>query len=276
MLEAGHHQRDAAGRFRLSYLSFGRKLDEEDRRRRLRAALWAYRASGAEHLVITGDLTEDGTDAQFEVFASALYDSGIDPREVTLTAGNHDAYHDRGAFRRALQGPLSAFAVNCEAGVLTVLGDVVIVPISTVIAQPFTRSAGEISRDHLSWVEHVTSRFRRGKKAIAIAQHHQPYSLRLAAMNWIDGLQNHGSAMGLLRRHQELHVLHGHMHRSCDRAIAGDGPARVFGTTACVDDPTPLRIYEACDGRLWPVDPPSCSTSDAKVDAVRSLVAARV
>jgi Icc protein len=257
LLEDRHRHRDAAGRFRLSYLSFGRRLDQADRRRRFRSALWAYKASGAEHLVVTGDLTEDGTDAQFEVVASVLLDSGIDPSEVTLAAGNHDAYHDRAGFQRALRGPLQPFAPTSDAGAVTVLDDVVLVPISTVIAQPFTRSAGAISGDHLSWADHVTRSFKGGKRAIAIAQHHQPYGYALAPMNWIDGLQNHGSAMGLLRGHQELHVLHGHMHRSSDRALTSDGPPRVFGTTACVSDPAPLRLYEANDGRLWPLEPPS-------------------
>jgi len=271
LIEAEHQRRDTAKRIRLSYLSFGRKLDAEDRRQRLRSALWAYKGSGAEHLVITGDLTEDGNDEQFEVFASILDESAIDPREVTLTAGNHDAYHDRGAFHRALQGPLAAFAETSRAGAVTALDDVVIVPISTVIAQPFTRSAGEISRDHLGWVDEVTSSLRGEERAIAVAQHHQPYGLALPGRNWIDGLQNHASAMGLLRKHAELHVLHGHMHAKSDRAIVTDGPTRVFGTTACVDHEAPLRIYEACEGRLFPVETATTVQVGAKSARRRSL-----
>src|SRR5262249_48748147 len=94
LLEIEHQQRDAAGRLRLSFLSFFRKLDQRERRERVQRALAAYIASGAEHLVITGDLTEDGTEPQFEVLAEVLHESGIDPREITLTAGNHDAYTD--------------------------------------------------------------------------------------------------------------------------------------------------------------------------------------
>jgi hypothetical protein len=81
--------------------------------------------------------------------------------------------------------------------------------------------------------------------------------------------------MGLLRKHAELHVLHGHMHRSSDRAIAADGPARVFGTTACVEHDAPLRIYEACDGRLWPVDAPTTSAVEARVAARPPMLPAR-
>src|SRR5689334_5809263 len=90
LLEDKHQLRAAGERLRLSFLSFGRRLDAEERRQRLRSALWSYRASGAEHLVVTGDLTEDGTEAQFEALAEVFLDSGIDPREVTLVPGNHD------------------------------------------------------------------------------------------------------------------------------------------------------------------------------------------
>src|SRR4051794_40372705 len=94
LLENEHQQRDAAGRFRLTFLSFFRKLDQKERCTRVRRALATYGASGAQHLVVTGDLTEDGTAAQFEVLAEVFLESGIDPREVTFTAGNHDAYTD--------------------------------------------------------------------------------------------------------------------------------------------------------------------------------------
>jgi hypothetical protein len=257
LIENDHRQRDAAGRFRLSFLSFFRKLDQQERRARVRRALAAYVASGAEHLIVTGDLTEDGTEPQFEVLAELLLDSGIDPREITLTAGNHDAYVEASAFERALDGPLRPFAATSRPGVASELDDVIIVPISTVIRQAISRSAGAIPNEHLERVHRIAVACRGSRRAIAIAQHHQPFSYAVAPMNWVDGLQNHASAVELLQRHRALHVLHGHRHRSSDRPVSADGPARVFGTSACVDDDSPLRLYESCDGRLWPVHAPA-------------------
>lgn len=267
LIEAAHAHRDVSDRLRLSLLSFGRRLDDDDRRLRLRRALHLYRSSGADHLVITGDLTEDGTDAQFEVLAEVLADSRIDPREITLTAGNHDAYCDRQAFARALAGPLAAYAATSAPGAVTVLDDVAILPVSTVIAQPVTRSAGAIAHDELQAVEHAVQHLGHGR-AIAIAQHHQPYGYSIGALNWIDGLQNHVPVMGLLQRHAQAHVLHGHRHHRADVAIVAQGPARVFGTTACVEDRSPLRIYEACDRQLHPLDadlsPPTITSVQPK------------
>jgi len=120
----------------------------------------------------------------------------------------------------------------------------------------------------------VTASLKGGERAIAVAQHHQPYGLKLPGMNWIDGLQNHVSAMGLLRKHDELHVLHAHMHRMSDRAPTSDGPARVFGTTACVEHDAPLRLYEACDGRLWPLEAPTPCASEAQSKPSRPMLVA--
>src|SRR6478672_8144755 len=54
------------------FLSFGRRLDAQARVRKLVAAIVRARACGAHHTVVTGDLTESGSDAQFEALAEAL------------------------------------------------------------------------------------------------------------------------------------------------------------------------------------------------------------
>jgi Icc protein len=265
LLERTLHQRSAPARMRLSFLSFGRSLDVEGRIQRVARALGAFKLSKAEHLVITGDLTEDGTDAQFEVLAEVLSESKIDPERITLTAGNHDAYEDPRAFERALQGPLKPFATTSREGRFTVLGDITIVPISTVMAQHYTRSAGQISTEGLSWAAGVVKRLKSSRRITVLAQHHAPIARSMAAYNWIDGLQNHQAALELLGEHANVHVLHGHEHRRLDRPARADDPPRVFGTAAVVDTPDPLRIYEACDDRLWPVAslPPPESTRHA-------------
>jgi len=273
LLEAEHRQRGAAERFRLSFLSFFRRLDAEERRARVLRALTAYRMSGAAHLVVTGDLTEDGTDAQFEALAGLLQESRIDPSEVTLAAGNHDGYTDPSAFERALRGPLRVFAPTSRPGAITVLDEVVIVPVSTVIKQPISRSAGAIAHEHLHWVDSLATRMRGHGRALVMAQHHPPFGHTTAAVNWIDGLQNHVSATGLLQRHAELHVLHGHRHRSSDNTLSKDGAPRVFGATACVDHDAPLRLYEARDARLWPAHmPASAERAQAPAPALMGAI----
>src|SRR4051794_830443 len=105
LLEDHHADRPFGPRARLSCLSFGRRLDAAERRERVETALAEARASSADHLLITGDLTEDGAPAQFEVLAEVLADSRISPERITLVPGNHDAYTNGTAYAEALEGP---------------------------------------------------------------------------------------------------------------------------------------------------------------------------
>ena len=93
-------------RFDVRFVSLGRRLDAADRLAKARAAIEHARAAGADHLLFTGDLTETGTLAQFEVLAELLADCNLRDDEVTLLPGNHDAYTSpiglgRGARRAA-------------------------------------------------------------------------------------------------------------------------------------------------------------------------------
>jgi 3',5'-cyclic AMP phosphodiesterase CpdA len=238
---------------RLSFLSFGRRLDACDRKGRLRDSLRAIKHSPARHTVITGDLTEDGTEQQFETLAEILIDSGIDPNCITLTAGNHDAYENTDAFEQALKGPLKPFAKTSKPGSIVDLGDVVVVPISTVIAQPYTRSAGMIPDEHLRLVSDALIKLKGTGRTVIIAQHHAPFHHPFPAMQWIDGLQNYTSIRDRIENFSEAYVLHGHHHSSSDRPIVRRGPVRSFGTGAVVSCDHPLRFYETYENRLYPV-----------------------
>src|SRR5450432_2080609 len=81
---------------RVRFLSFGRVLDAAARIRKLKTALCKALRSGADHVLVSGDLTESGTPEQFETLASVLDELRIDPERLTLVPGNHDAYtsHD--------------------------------------------------------------------------------------------------------------------------------------------------------------------------------------
>ena len=98
------------------FLSFGRPLDAVGRRNKLVHALSAARRVGADHVVVSGDLTEIGSPGEFECLGEALHESGIAPERITLVPGNHDLYTSADAWSRALQGPLAAFARDERPG----------------------------------------------------------------------------------------------------------------------------------------------------------------
>lgn len=267
LLEPRHLARSGAERRRLAYLSAGRRHDAEDRRRRAVHALQAARRSGADHVLVTGDLTEDGIEAQFEVLAEVLHESGLPPSRVTLVPGNHDVYAGSDAFARALAGPLRAYAETSTPGVPVVLRDAALLPMSTAISQPYHLSAGSIERPALESAAKFASDSKRGGRAVVVAMHHPPQRRTNPLLQWIDGLRDHQAVGALLTEHDHVHVVHGHLHEAMDRGVRPGATPRIFGTEAVVNGTTPVRFYHARHGRLVPVTEPTWVTATLALDA---------
>src|SRR5260370_42692242 len=74
--------------FGVRVLSLGRRLDAQGRLKKFLRALGVAKRAGAGHVVVSGDLTESGTKAQFEELGGALADAPFSAEEVTLVPGN--------------------------------------------------------------------------------------------------------------------------------------------------------------------------------------------
>src|SRR5262249_25270985 len=172
-------------RARLSYLSFGRSLDPGERRKRVASCLAEVKRSCVDHLLITGDLTEDGAPAQFEVLAELLDESRIAPERITLVPGNHDAYTQEGACDDAMRGPLRAYAPTSGMGAPLRFRDMTIVPVSTSFHQSALRSAGAIAKEELEALGRVAADTSLAGRPLVFAQHHQPGRHFLPILQWI-------------------------------------------------------------------------------------------
>jgi 3',5'-cyclic AMP phosphodiesterase CpdA len=243
LLEARPERRRLAERVRLGYLSLGRPIDPLGRKARAAAALAEARLARPDHLVITGDLTEDGTLGQFEVLAELLHDSGFGADAITLVPGNHDAYSGADAWQRAFFGPLAPWRRSCAADRPLEVGDMELLAVSTLMPQPVWRSAGFLDRSEVVRIVHAARQASTRHHSVLVAQHHGAFPHRLPGAQWMDGLQNAERMLGLLRAFDELSVLHGHDHRSSDRALTTGERARVFSAPAVVDSDSPLRLY---------------------------------
>lgn len=241
LLEPGVRDRRGKDWFRVHYLSLKRSLDYLLRRTRAEKALVQARDAGFDHLVITGDLTEDGHLAQFEVLAEVLTASGIPAEKILLCPGNHDSYGM--SWQDAMAGPLRRWS-RTEAW----LDDAVIVAVSTAVPQTFLRSSGRVDDADLRRVDSVAAGERR--RAVVAAQHHPPFAL---FNQWVHGLQDHARVKGLMESRDNVNVLHGHTHKHQQRALVEGGPLRVFSPTAVADSAAPLRLYDVRDGALVPV-----------------------
>jgi Icc protein len=253
LLEDDFSERPFGPRARLSYLSFGRSLDAAERRKRVADALEEVKVSRADHLLITGDLTEDGHLAQFEVLAELLHASRIPPDRITLVPGNHDAYIEGGAFAQAMAGPLRAYAPTSMIGVPLRFRDVTIVPVSTAFHQSPLRSAGAIAPEELKALGDIAGDASLAGRPLVCAQHHPPGRHLVPMWHWIDGLVEHNALSALFDRCPHLHVVHGHTHHEANRSIRKGEAARVFSAKAVVEAAYPLRLYEASPAGLSPL-----------------------
>jgi len=272
ILDPAHARSSTRYRFATKAVSLGRLVDPRVRARKLARGLAAAKASGADHVVITGDLTEIGDASEFEHFAHVLDEARLADGSVTLVPGNHDAYTSGAAWRRALEGPLKpwAQASATEAGKVVERGDVAFLPIDTSCFQSIARSGGRFTPEPARAVQARIDDAALRDKALVMVLHHPPFEHHKNPISqWIDGLRGCTHVLDMLARHPRLQILHGHMHRVVDRIVALTRPAgpastsssppphadrvRILGAPAiCDDDDTRprVRLYDLRDGSL--------------------------
>ncbi len=234
-------------------LSFGRRSDGAARIRKLSRALESARRGGADHFVLSGDLTDGGTPGQFEQLAETLHDTKIDPARITLVPGDHDA-RTHGGWDRALSGPLRAFAPASagDAGKVVDRGDVCIMPLDVSSHQTLTRSAGVLTAHAAACLWRRLKDTALSRRVMVVVQHHPPFAHSRGPWQWVDGLRGTERQMALLASYPHAHVLHGHLHRVGDHPV-GRAEGRIFGAPAVVEDKdgTPrVRMYDLRNGAL--------------------------
>jgi Icc protein len=251
LLEEDYRSRTGLARYRLAFLSTGVRLDVDLRRQRALRVLRRARQLNVDHVLITGDLTEDGTLGQYEALAEVLDDSGLPPERITLVPGNHDAYSEASAWQAALDGPLAAYAQTCVEGAVTVVGDAVIKPVSTVMdAQHFTRAAGIVRHRNLLDIRRLASDSVTTGRTLIVAQHHAPLGMANPVWNYFDGTMGAAPMRDLLAELPALHVVHGHVHHKATVSLFGRPHAQVFSVESSRDSDNSLRVYRAVDGEL--------------------------
>jgi 3',5'-cyclic-AMP phosphodiesterase len=194
---------------------------------------------------LTGDLTEDGVPAQYELLAEVLDESGIDAQKITLIPGNHDRYAVPNAFERALSGPLRPYAATSNMGEIVELGsEAWLMPVSTAVPQSWLRAAGRIADEDVERIDRLAVAARAAGKLAVIAQHHPPHGFGPAPWNFIDGLLNAATGKALLRAHARLSFVHGHTHKAESVAFAKGRPDQTHSAAAIVSRPENVRYYD--------------------------------
>ena len=252
--------RRSSARYRLATraVSLGRAIDPKGRAKKLARALDAAKASGADHFVLSGDLTELGEQSEFEHLASVLHDARMPSHALTIVPGNHDAYASPTSWQKALEGPLApwAEASATEPGKVVDRGEVVFLPIDSSCYQSIAFSRGVFTREAAKAVAARLGDPALRNKSVVIVLHHPPEEQSNPVWAWIDALRGGKQLVDMLMGHPRAQLLHGHLHQVVDR-IVGLGKtaaarARIFGAPAICDDKDKarVRLYDLRDGLL--------------------------
>jgi len=204
----------------------------------------------AEAVIVSGDVSEDGNAATYELARALLCELEA---PVFVIPGNHD---DRTELRRAFELPGSGsepIQYAAELGSLRLL------------ALDSTRpgsDAGELDEERLAWLDAELARA--PERPTLIALHHPPLALGIAVWDEI-GLAAAGR-VGLERvvaaHPQVLGLISGHVHRAVVGQLAGRPAIAVPSTyeQALLDfelpeielsgDPPAFAVHTLIDGRL--------------------------
>lgn len=176
----------------------------------LRAAVAAVNALPArpDAILVTGDLTEDGSPGAYDAFKAIAGDL---PAPLLPVVGNHD---DRAALARAfdleacfdLQQGFIQYAVG--AGDFRIL---------VIDSQTPGEDRPSLCRDRLAWVEAELA----DPRPTLIALHHPPFP---AGVDWMEPPDRHWAASlaALVARHPAVvRIACGHVHRAVTRVWAG-------------------------------------------------------
>jgi hypothetical protein len=241
-------------------------------RREYLLAVLAAAAAHADHVVVTGDITNLALESEYEE-SRRLLDGVAHSAEVTVVPGNHDIYlpsvarerrfsHHFGAF---LQSDLPEFALGLPAGpfpVVKLRGPAAIIALSSAVPRPPFVAAGIVGGPQREALTRLLAHPEVARRTPVILIHHPPVDGRSRLARLRDGLVDAASLRSVLEPLARGLVLFGHLHvrvRCLLRTAAG--ALDVVGASgAALDHPDSsiragFNLYEIDDdGRITTVE----------------------
>ncbi|HSP14782.1 MAG TPA: metallophosphoesterase [Thermoanaerobaculia bacterium] len=221
-------------------------------------------AANADHVVVTGDITNLALESEFHE-ALSLLQSLARSVEVTVVPGNHDLYlpathHERrfphhfGAF---LRSDLPDLAVDFPVGPfpsVKLRGPAAIIGLSSAVPRPPFIAAGYVGDEQLKAFERVLAHPEVVRRTPVIMIHHPPVDARARIKQLRDGLVDAASLRRSLTRLDRGLVLFGHLHLRvrCKLPTTSGALDVVCASGAALDHPDPsiragFNLYEIGD-----------------------------
>jgi len=221
----------------------------------------------ADHLVVTGDITNLSLEHEYEE-ARALLDEAAQRTEVTVVPGNHDIYlpstHRRRRFPhhfdQFLQSDLPQLARDLPAGrfpCVKLRGRLAIIALSSGVPRPPFIAAGYVGHAQLEAFEAVLAHPEVQRRTPIVLIHHPPVDTRPRIAQLRDGLVDAAALRSSLARLPRGLVLFGHLHKRvrCELPTLS-GKLDVIGASgAALDHPdrsvrAGFNLYEFDDDGL--------------------------
>ncbi|MGI9425510.1 MAG: metallophosphoesterase family protein [Hyphomicrobiaceae bacterium] len=204
----------------LGYANWLRKRKFEHRRATTDRMVADLKRQRADHIVVSGDLTNIGMPREHE-WALRWLEALGSPQDISVIPGNHDIYcrlwSDRGTQRWA------PYAANFapELGELMLvdgtfpfvrqLGDCVLVGVNSAVPTPPVLAVGEVGREQLERLDRILEVLSTTRFCRVVVVHHPPMPGQAKPTR---ALKDAGKLKQILARHGAELVLHGHNHRN--------------------------------------------------------------
>ena len=200
----------------------------------------AAAATQADHLAVTGDVTNLALEHEYEE-AHALLADVARRAEVSVVPGNHDIYlpsirQDRRFarhFGQFLESDLPELACELPVGpfpCVKLRGPVAIIALSSAVPRPPFVAAGYIGRAQLEALERVVAHPLVRQRTPVLLIHHPPVDTRPRLVQLRDGLVDGPALRAVLDRLARGVVLFGHLHaRRRYRLETASGTLDVIG-----------------------------------------------
>lgn len=237
-------------------------------RRESLLAVMARAASQADHLVVTGDITNLSLEGEYEE-AVRLLDDAARSVEVTVVPGNHDVYlptvfHARRFshhFHRFMETDLPEVALDLPAGrfpFVKLRGPVAIIGLTSAVPRPPFVSAGYVGRDQLEALGEILAHPEVARRTPVVLLHHDPTDSRFRVEQLRGGLVDARALRHALAPLARGLVLFGHLHDRRRYRLKTDAGVLdvVCASGAALDHPADrvragFNVYELDDdGRI--------------------------
>ena len=210
-------------------------------------------AAHADHVVVTGDITNLSLEGEYDE-ACRLLEDVARSTEVTLVPGNHDIYlpaiHRERRFPRHFgaffESDLPSLALDLPAGrfpCVKLRGPAAIIGLTSAVPRPPFVSAGYVGRDQLAALQRILQHPEVSRRTAVVLIHHSPFDSRFRIEQLRGGLVD---ARALRRALQPLArglVLYGHLHiRKRAQLATASGALDVVCATAAALDHSDARV----------------------------------